>query len=137
MLNALEKLRAIRLSGSPTVSLEEVSPLTEAAFDAIETPAERTERTKHYAQTERAKQGSVSDPVVSAVLKVLVQAERPVLHSQIVKALAAQGYSKRAAYVAIAWCQGQGWIAHNLVTGYELICPVPAELIGGAEKATQ
>ncbi len=48
------------------------------------------------------------DQGAADVLDILVKAKRPVLHSGIVKALAARGYDKTAAYQAIARCQRRG-----------------------------
>lgn len=117
MLNALEKLREMRLSMASRGAAE-VPPLTEAALDTVGVQAERTEGRTYGSQTEGVEQNSALDPVTCAVLNVLVQAGRPVPHPQIVKVLATQGHSKAAAYAAIASCQGQGWIEHNLVSGF-------------------
>ena len=59
-------------------------------------------------------------PAMADVLHVLIQAQRPVLHSHIVREMRTHGHSKAASYAAIATCQGSGWIAHNLVDGYEI-----------------
>ena len=54
------------------------------------------------------------------VQDVIIKAGRPVLYSQIVKEMVGRGFGKQAAKEGISHCQGQGWIYHNLVTGYEL-----------------
>ena len=64
--------------------------------------------------------GEEFHPASSTVLRVLVEAGRPVLHSQIVKTLMQRGHGKERAKEGIAHCQGKGWIIHNLVTGYIL-----------------
>ncbi len=57
----------------------------------------------------------------AAVISLIAEARQPVPHSTIIKALAGRGHSKGNARQAIAWCQGQGWIEHNLVVGYVLL----------------
>lgn len=54
------------------------------------------------------------------VMALITEARQPVPHSAIVKALAERGHGKGTARQAIAWCQGQGRIVHNLMTGYVL-----------------
>jgi len=56
----------------------------------------------------------------SDVLALLARADAPVPHTAIVRALVAAGYDKATARQGIADCQRQGWIEHDLKTGYVL-----------------
>ena len=71
------------------------------------------------------KPGEVTEPPfdapASAVLQILVNADRPVPHPEIVRRMIAAGHDKTAARQAIARCQKRRWIEHNLVTGYILL----------------
>ena len=60
------------------------------------------------------------DAPASAVLQILVNADRPVPHPEIVRRMMAAGHDKTAAKQAIARCQKRRWIEHNLETGYVL-----------------
>ena len=60
------------------------------------------------------------DAPASAVLQILVQANRPVPHPEIVRLMERRGHNKTAAKQAIARCQKRRWIEHNLETGYVL-----------------
>ena len=61
------------------------------------------------------------DMVAADVVNLIAQAGQPVSHSTILKALAETGRDKVSARQAIARCQKQGWIEHDLVTGYVLL----------------
>ena len=104
---------------------------------AVETPPERqagdqNNQLDHKAyRTEGGRGGAVSGgSVVSRaatwsqpaadLLDVLVKADAPMLHSALVAVLAARGHGKAAARGAIAAAQREGWIEHNLTTGYVL-----------------
>jgi len=54
------------------------------------------------------------------VVNLIAQAGQPVSHSIILKALAETGRDKASVRQAIACCQRQGWIEHDLVTGFVL-----------------
>ena len=60
------------------------------------------------------------DPPAADVLHILVQADQPVSHTNLVSALIARGHEKTAARQAIARCQKRRWIEHDLETGYVL-----------------
>lgn len=62
----------------------------------------------------------VFDAPASAVLQILVQADQPVPHQDIVQRMQATGHDKTTAKQAIARCQKRRWIEHNLTTGYVL-----------------
>lgn len=64
------------------------------------------------------------------VLDIVALAGHPLLHPQIVKAMAGRSCSKMEAYASIAFCQGRGWIEHNLFTGYVLSGMNEAEKAG-------
>ena len=61
------------------------------------------------------------DAPASTVLQLLVQANRPVPHPEIVRRMERHGHDKTAAKEAIARCQKRRWIEHNLETGYVLV----------------
>ena len=60
------------------------------------------------------------DRVAADVVNLIAQAGQPVSHSTILKALAETGRDKALVRQAIARCQRQGWIEHDLVTGFVL-----------------
>ena len=60
------------------------------------------------------------DRVAADVVNLIAQAGQPVSHSIILKALAETGRDKASVRQAIACCQKQGWIEHDLITGYVL-----------------
>jgi hypothetical protein len=60
------------------------------------------------------------DALASAVLNILVDADQPVPHTEIVRQMGSRGHDKTAARQAIARCQKRCWIEHNLTTGYVL-----------------
>lgn len=68
------------------------------------------------------KPASVTEPpfdaLASAVLNILVIADRPVPHTEIVRLMEKHGHDRTAARQAIARCQKRRWIEHDLVTGY-------------------
>ncbi len=61
------------------------------------------------------------DAPASVVLQILVQADQPVPHPEIVRRMEQHGHDKTAAKQAIARCQKRRWIEHNLETGYVLV----------------
>ena len=54
------------------------------------------------------------------VISIIVQARKPLPHSTILKALTERGHGKASAREAIAWCQKQKEIEHDLMAGYVL-----------------
>ena len=60
------------------------------------------------------------DAPASAVLQIIVQAQQPLSHPEIVRRMLRRGHDKTAACQAIARCQKRRWIEHNLETGYIL-----------------
>jgi hypothetical protein len=58
------------------------------------------------------------DAPASAVLQILVVADQPVPHPEIVRRMLAAGHDKTAACQAIARCQKRRWIEHDLTAGY-------------------
>jgi hypothetical protein len=60
------------------------------------------------------------DASASAVLQILVAADRPVPHPEIIRLMEPRGHDKTAARQAIARCQKRRWIEHDLVAGYVL-----------------
>ena len=60
------------------------------------------------------------DRVAADVVNLIAHAGRPVSHSAILKTLAATRRDKASVRQAIACCQKQGWIEHDLITGYVL-----------------
>ena len=57
---------------------------------------------------------------VAEVVSLIAQLGKPVPHSAIVKALVERGHDKALARQAIARCQQQGEVEHDLVAGYVL-----------------
>lgn len=60
------------------------------------------------------------DASASAVLQIIVQAQLPVSHPEIMRQMLRRGHDKIAARQAIARCQKGCRIEHNLETGYIL-----------------
>ena len=54
------------------------------------------------------------------VINIIVLAARPVSHSAILKVLMERGHARASARQAIAWCQQERHIEHDLVAGYVL-----------------
>jgi len=64
--------------------------------------------------------GPLYDMVAADVVNLIAQVGRPLSHSTILKTLVATGRDRVSVRQAIARCRKQGWIEHDLVTGYVL-----------------
>ncbi len=118
-LEKLEKLRLLREAAPGRGVIPTVMP-TVMPTDASPPLLARNPPTNPTEAARPVMQAADFSPAASAVLAVLAEADRPVPHPGIVKALAGRGHGKAAACEAIALCQRRGWIGHDLTGGYVL-----------------
>ena len=108
-MNALEELRKIRA-------------LSDAGHDsgAADGEADAAPEQKVVMEDREHQKGRevLTSSVADVVRTIVTGAERPIPHSQILREMVGRGYAEAAARQAIAACQQNRWIAHNLVSGY-------------------
>ncbi len=118
---ALEELRKIRMAAQVrgTANARNIEPLPPACpIHATEAPLPVAREELKPLNPDR--QTCEWNQAAADVLTILIEADRPMPHPEIVRRMENRGHDKTAARQAIACCQKRRWIEHNLETGYVL-----------------